>query len=53
MARVRQMHMIELVDLMRVCGGSLGRMILLVFAFWVRAHFFLIHTSDVIFIMFH
>jgi hypothetical protein len=33
------------VDLMRVCGGSLGRMILLVFAFSVRARP-LIHTSD-------
>lgn len=31
--RVRQMHTIELVALMRVCGDNLERMILQVFAF--------------------
>jgi hypothetical protein len=36
MERVRRMHMIGLVDLMKVFGGSLERMIVLVFVFSVR-----------------
>ena len=33
------MRMIGLAGLMRVCGGSLGRMIVQVFVFLVRYHF--------------
>jgi hypothetical protein len=36
MASRRRMHMIVLVDLMRVYGGSLGRTISQAFVFWVR-----------------
>lgn len=39
MGRARRMRMIGLAGLMRVCGGSLGRMIVQVFVFLVRYHF--------------
>jgi hypothetical protein len=39
MGRAQRMRMIGLAGLTRVCGGSLGRMIVQVFVFSVRYHF--------------
>ena len=46
MERVQQMRMIECLGSTRVFGGSLGRMILLQFVFWVSFLSFIPPFSD-------